>query len=136
MIHTTRKQQRWIPQIIKLHGIVTVADIGAGDLNWMSRVLLPKGTQYTAYDLVRRHPAVREFDMLVDEVPQVDLLICLWVLNHMPDEDAGLAYTRLLNSGSTYLMMTHRESYPDWVDEEIIERLSINPLSEIRLIRC
>lgn len=111
----TTKQRKWIPQMIKQYRIKTIADIGAGDLNWMNHVSLPKKVTYTAYDLFPRRSSVVEFNIL-DEIPEkVDLIMCLWVLNHFPYDDCLQALKNIKASGSKYLLMTDR---PKWHKEQ------------------
>ena len=79
----TKMQREWIPQIIEKYGIKSIADIGAGDMNWISRMDL-SGIEYSAYDLVPRADGVIQFDIVNQTAPKVDMLMCLWVLNHIP----------------------------------------------------
>jgi len=124
----TRLQREWLPAIVKKYGIHTVADIGAGDLNWMSRMVWD--VEYTAYDLVPRSTEVIEFDLVNQVAPQVDALLCLWVLNHFPVDQCISAIDNIRASGSKYLIMTdrpkwHREQ-PIQIQMDAIESLSLN----------
>ena len=136
----TKQQRQWIPGIIKKYGIKTVADIGAGDLNWIKKIDL-SGVEYTAYDLVPRQPGVIKFDLIHEIPPRVDLIMCLWVLNHLPIEHSRQAIKNLKASGSKYLMMTDRLSYranqPVEIDMPYIEYMPIywKDDASIRLIR-
>lgn len=113
-MEATKAQRQLIPKLIDKYQIKTIADIGAGDLNWIKKTDL-RGATYTPYDLVPRHPSIKEFD-LVEQVPErVDLIICLWVLNHLPFEDCRKALKNIMASGSKYLLMTHR---PIWLKEQ------------------
>lgn len=125
LIHQTTKQRIWIPQLIKVHGIVSVADIGAGDLNWINRMPFPLGTEYTAYDLVPRQPLVRKFDILEDDCPQVDLLMVLWVLNHFPEDMMKVAIDRIMASGSKFLLMTWDSRLPACLDLPFIDEIKL-----------
>ena len=82
-LNTTKAQREWIPRVISRYGIKTVADIGAGDLNWIAGINLGD-VEYTPYDLVPRKPGVIQFDLIHEIPPKVDLIMCLWVLNHLP----------------------------------------------------
>lgn len=108
-ISATEVQRRWIPEIVKKYEIETVADIGAGDLNWVK--LLDWDVNYSAYDLVPRTPEVIVFDITKEIPPAVDMIMCLWVINHLPYEDKDKAITNILLSGSRYLMISDR---PTW----------------------
>ena len=109
-LKSTEKQRKWMPEIFVKYNIQSIADIGAGDLNWIKHIDLGD-IEYHAYDLVPRHPEVRYFDLLKSTPPKVDLIICLWVLNHMPVEHCRQAIENLKASGSKYLMMTDVERY-------------------------
>lgn len=142
----TKAQRRWIPQLIRRYGIATVADIGAGDLNWLRHLHFPAGTHYTAYDLVPRHRSIKSFNLLIDVCPQVDLLLCLWVLNHFPVAMMRLGIDNLLASGSKYLLMTWDNRLPGFLDVPYIAQLQIrgaqnfgaNPHGGMfmRLVKC
>lgn len=132
-IGNTKAQREWIPQIIEKYGIKTVADIGAGDLNWIKTMDL-SGIDYTAYDLVPRVDGVIKFDLVLEVAPRVDMIMCLWVLNHLPLNDSRNAIANLKASGSKYLMMSDRPSWHCGQPEEIvmpyIEELRINSKGE------
>lgn len=130
----TKIQSKWIPKIVKKYRIKSIADIGAGDLQWIKRIDL--GCEYTPYDLVPRHPDVIEFNLLVDELPQVDCLMVLWVINHMPEHVAKFAINKLVNSGSKYLLYIYSPRMWDFSDLESIDRIVIRQGDvELRLIK-
>lgn len=137
----TTKQRKWIPEIVKKYGIRSIADIGAGDLNWIAHTDL-NGAEYKAYDLVPRHHSVTKFDLLNEVPPKVDLIMCLWVLNHFPRAHCLKALENLLSSGAKYLMLTdrpkwHEEHPPELLRLEAIETLVLNDHKQdcIKLIR-
>lgn len=136
----TALQRQWIPKIISKYNIKTVADIGAGDLNWFNKMSIPPGVEVTHYDLVPRHPLVNQFD-IIQEIPEKsDLIMCLWVLNHFPYDHCRAALKNIINSGSRYLLMTDRASYhkdqPPEIDMPYLEniRLSVAKDCSMRLI--
>lgn len=122
----TKQQREWIPVIIEQYGIKSIADIGAGDLNWIKQTDL-RAVEYTAYDLVPRDPSVVQFDLIKEIPPRVDLIMCLWVLNHLPYEHCQQAIENLKASGAKYLMMTDRPRYhkdqPPEIHMEAVEEL-------------
>lgn len=128
-LSSTVEQRKWIPEMIRKYAIRSVADVGAGDLNW-ARLIDWSGVDYVALDLVPRHPAVIRFDLIHQVPPQVDLLLVLWVLNHFPFDHCRRAIENLKASGSTYLMMTDRLRYrpdqPPEIDMPAIESLPLN----------
>lgn len=134
----TAFQRKWIPEIVAKYGIVDIADIGAGDLNWIKHTEL--GCAYRAFDLVPRHKEVASFDLLKDKLPSADCLMVLWVLNHLEPKDQKKAINKLKRAKSRYLMMTwdrRMEPCTDLVciEKEIIKRNDIKKVDfEIRLI--
>ena len=132
----TRIQRKWIPEMVAKYNIRSIADMGAGDLNWSGRTEF--GCEYTPYDMVPRHPSVVEFNLLTDEVPKVDCLLCLWVLNHLPEVEAEVATKNLMASKSKYLIYTYWPAMADFLDfgseESVVIRPSIK--AEMRILKC
>lgn len=127
-VGVTQEQRQWIPEIAEKYGVRTVADIGAGDLNWIR--LMKWDVEYTAYDLVPRHESVVKFDLIAEIPPKVDMILCLWVLNHLPPDSSRQAIKNLKASGSKYLMMTDRPIWhcdqPEEIQMPYIEELVLN----------
>ena len=125
---STQAQRDWLPSLVKKYGIKTVADIGAGDLNWIPHVKWD--VEYTPYDLIPRHESVTRLNILEEVAPKVDMLMCLWVLNHMPFEQARLAFQNLRESGSKYLLMTHRKKWeleqPEELNQDYIDMIVLD----------
>jgi len=135
---TTKRQREWLPGIVSQYGIKTVADVGAGDLNWIKHVNWD--VEYTAYDLIPRSEDVTEFDLVNEVPPKVDAILCLWVLNHLPKEQCRKALDNIKASGSKYLIMTDRPRWHDEQPEELhmdaLEVLVLNQKRDnIRLIK-
>lgn len=120
----TKAQREWIPGILEKYKIKSIADIGAGDLNWIKHIDLT-GIRYQAYDLVPRRKAVKKFDIIQEVPPKVDLIMCFWVLNHMPIDHCREAIANIKASGAKYLMMTdvprYRKDQPEEIDMPFIE---------------
>lgn len=139
----TRVQRLVIPKWIEAYGITSVADIGAGDLNWVRKMDL-EGTYYRAYDLVPRHPSVRKYDLLTDPVPEADCVMCLWVLNHFPESAARHSIQKLYYSGARFLIMTWEPRMPTFTDLAPVESVVIRRRAkkdvrgdvELRLVQC
>lgn len=128
-LRNTADQREFLTHVIKRYNIGSIADIGAGDLNWISKTDLC-GATYRPYDLYPRADSVMRLDITQETIPPVDLIICFWVLNHLPYDDCQKAIDNIKNSGSKYLMMTDRESYRDIQPPDInmayIEILTLN----------
>jgi len=137
-LEATRAQRRWIPQLVDAYGIRTIVDVGAGDLNWIRHTDL-RGAQYTPLDLVPRLPEVKVFDLVREVPPAADLLLCLWVLNHLDLESCRRAIENLQASAARLLLMTdrpiwHREQPPEIV-MPYVEELKLNEKGD-RIVLC
>jgi hypothetical protein len=135
----TKAQREWIPKVVKKYRIKTIADVGAGDLNWFYRMTLPKTVKVAHFDVYPRRPDVIEFDLLHESPPPVDMILCLWVLNHFDMDSCRQALANLEASGAKYLMMTdrpiwHKEQPPEIV-MEYVEELKLNSKGD-RIILC
>ena len=128
----TKTQREWIPAKVKEYGIVDIADLGAGDLNWSSRTAF--GCAYLPYDLVPRSPLVAKLDILTDPLPQADCYMVLWVINHMTEDQAKLASTRIMNSKARYLITTYRDDYYNFMNVTVLDSVRIFAGAELRLI--
>lgn len=132
----TRAQREWIPKIVAKYGITSIADVGAGDLHWFPRMKL--NVAYQAFDLVPRRPQVQQFDLVREVPPAVDMILCLWVLNHLPFADHRSAFANLLASGSKWLMLTDRPAWhheqPPEIQREPVEQLLLNKKTGDRII--
>lgn len=114
----TVRQRQWLSEFFKKHGIKSIVDVGAGDLNWIRHMDL-SGIEYTPLDIVPRHESVKQFNLLEGPPPAADCVLCLWVLNHLPYDDCKVAISNLLASGSKYLVMTDRPKFHPFQPPEI-----------------
>ena len=81
---------------------------------------------------------MERFD-IIHQIPKpVDCLLCLWVLNHLPENHAERALANLRASGSKYLIYTYWSGMADSLDIGSIEAVSVKPYvdSELRLVKC
>lgn len=118
---STMRQTRYIrtvfPVFFRSLGVQSILDVPCGDFNWLKEVDL-KGIQYTGGDIV---PALieqnnkkyksdeRTFKMLniiTDDLPKSDLIICRDCLVHLKFEDGLKAIQNFKKSGSKYLLTT------------------------------
>ena len=107
-IARTERQRKWIPEIVKRYDIHTIANVGAGALNWWPLMELPQDVDTVHLDLVPRSEGVQLFDIVDTVPPKVDLIVCVWVLNHLPLEDCKQAIENIRASGTRYLIVTDR----------------------------
>ena len=97
--------------------IRSVADAGAGDLNWIPTVhweMLPWHVRYRPFDLIPRHEAVTQLDITEEFLPESDLILCRHVLNHLSIRLAEKALAGFVASGSKYLLMTSCANQRDY----------------------
>jgi hypothetical protein len=99
----------------ELH-VATILDMPCGDFHWM-RMLDLHDIKYTGADIVtevvcrnKRYESdnihfVRA-DLLVDDLPRVDLVLCRDCLVHFSLADIHLALEKICGSDSTYLLTT------------------------------
>ena len=116
----TEIQREWIPRMVEKYGIQSIADIGAGDLNWASRTVF--GCDYHPFDLFPRTHGVEELDILTDDMPVSDCLMVLWVINHLHPENQKLAVDKLTSSSARYLIMTWDNRMESCTDLPYIEK--------------
>ena len=142
-VSQTKSQREWLPRMAAKYDLHSIADIGAGDLNWIGLIKWPHPVQYTPFDLVPRHASVQAFD-LIHEIPRAaDLILCSWVLNHLPEAHARQALANILASGSKYLAYIYWPAMFDFLQLQPIESAVIRTANktagkvryEIRLIR-
>ena len=142
LIRQTARQRIWIPEGIDKYGIESIADIGCGDLNWISGVDL--GCDYAGYDLVVRARGVKRFDVLKDPIPTADCLLVLWVINHLLPHQQRMVMEKIRTSGARYLIQTYDPRQEPCADVPYIESAVIrmaHPIAgprfnmEIRLVK-
>jgi SAM-dependent methyltransferase len=125
----TRELVRVLPGFLRKHEVNSILDIPCGDFHWMSEVDL-SGISYLGADIVdelvkklqaRYAGEAREFtrlDLMNDRLPKVDLIFCRDCLVHLSSKDVLKAISRIVDSGSTYLLTT---TFPDHkVNREIL----------------
>ncbi len=135
----TVEQRAWLKTIFAKYEIKSIADIGAGDLNWIKTMDL-SGIEYQAFDLVIRDDSVTRFDLIQEVPPKVDCIMCLWVLNHMDFDQCRIALKNLHSAGAKYLIITDRPQWhpeqPPEIQMQALEALLLNEKGDrIKLIR-
>lgn len=140
-VDQTAIQREWIPKMVGKYGLQSIADIGAGDLNWIGLVEWPHKVDYQPYDLVPRATGVKALDIIHEQPEPADLGLCLWVLNHLPEEHARAAVDNLLQS-CQWLMYTWEPRQWGCTDLGYVERVIIRERKdtrgsvELRLVKC
>ena len=113
----TERLRLAIPELLENFQIRSVLDIPCGDFNWMKHTDLA-GVHYVGADIVPKMidsnklfytSEDREFkvlDVLTDDLPKVDMVICRDLFVHMTFADAMKALENITSSGARYLMCT------------------------------
>lgn len=109
-----------LPRVIEELDIRSLLDIPCGDYHWMQHVQL--NVNYIGADIVeeavaanaerysREMVSFRRLDLVVDELPEVDMVFCRDCLVHLSNEDALNAFENIVKSKSKYLLVT---TFPD-----------------------
>lgn len=115
--HQTDVIVRRLPALFDELDVNTILDIPCGTLYWMNHVDL-RGVSYIGADIVReiieRNKKEHErdsvsfihLDLIRDDLPKVDLVLCRDCLVHFSFEDIDSALRNICRSGSTYLLST------------------------------
>lgn len=110
-----------LPLIWSQLNIKSLLDVPCGDFNWMQHVDLSSIT-YIGGDIVTElikhnqrsysNPECRfvRMDLLTDQLPKVDCILCRDCLVHLSTRHTKLALMNLIKSNSTYLITT---TYPN-----------------------
>lgn len=126
-LNRTAKIRSGLRELVADLGIESICDAGCGDYNWMKTVDLGN-TEYIGVDIVGDmigtnkknyefgRVSFRELDIIRDELPGVDLILCREVLFHLSFKDVCAAIGNFRRSGSTYLLATHFPYIPENID--------------------
>jgi SAM-dependent methyltransferase len=104
-----------LPLLLKKYEIKSILDIPCGDFHWMKNVDLT-GIDYTGADIVpeiiadNKAKAPHKFevlDIVHDDLPKVDLILCRDLMFHLPFESILKALENISKSGSKYLLATN-----------------------------
>ncbi len=79
----TKAVRSVLPGVMESFSLVTIADAGAGDMNWIPKVQWPYEVTYHPFDLVPRSTKVTKFDVTEEILEPHDLILCRHVLNHL-----------------------------------------------------
>jgi SAM-dependent methyltransferase len=108
---------RALPALFKELNVTSILDIPCGDLYWMNQVDMA-GVRYIGADIVREivernrteheRESVRfmHLDIIKDDLPKVDLILCRDCLVHFSFENIFSALENIRRSGSAYLLAT------------------------------
>ncbi len=106
-----------LPIVFQEFEITSMLDIPCGDFNWMRNIDLSK-MKYTGADIVEaivkanneKHKSENihfvQFNLIEDQLPQVDLIFCRDCLVHLSFKDILDSIENIKISGSNYLITT------------------------------
>lgn len=99
--------RNWLPSIVEKYDIYSIADIGCGDQNWIHMVDWPYEIEYKGYDVKPRNEEVHRLDIVEQTPPSADLMLCIYVLNHLSPKQMRRALFNLQASGAPYLLTSY-----------------------------
>ena len=109
MLAETKIIRRILPEYVEAWGIKTINDIGCGDQNWINEIKWPWEVEIKSFDIRPRYSDVTPFDVTREVAPKADLILCIYVLNHLKPRQKERAYRLLKESESEYLLTTFNE---------------------------
>lgn len=113
----TKVVRKEIKKLLRILRISTILDIPCGDFYWMKSVDL-NSVQYIGADIVKsiiqqniikyssKNINFKQLNLITDDLPKVDLIICRDCLVHFSSKDVLLALKNISRSNSTYLLST------------------------------
>jgi SAM-dependent methyltransferase len=116
-----------LPGLLRGLGVRSMLDIPCGDFNWMRELDLP--VQYIGADIVgpliaenaRNFGSARRTfvvaNLIKDDLPKADLILCRDCLVHLSNEDATRAVRNMKRSRATYVLVT---TYPARTENKAI----------------
>jgi len=128
-LNRTGKVRTGLRELFAELGIRSICDAGCGDFNWMKTVET-KNITYIGVDIVKElivankekheggNTSFLELDIIRDDLPTVDLILCREVLFHLSFQDVCAAIVNFKRSKSKYLLATHYPYISENVDIE------------------
>ena len=119
-LKSTKNIRLQLPLIIERLNIKSVADIPCGDFQWFKKIIDNLEIDYFGGDLVDKliienkkyentKVIFKQFDIINDKIPIVDLLICRDCLFHFSFEDIRKTFKNLKLSKFKYILITNHD---------------------------
>ena len=117
-LNRTAKIREGLQELFLDREIESICDAGCGDFNWMKTVEF-RTIKYIGIDIVAdlisankekyegENISFIDLDIIRDDLPTVDLIICREVLFHLSFQDVRAAIANFKRSKSRYLLVTH-----------------------------
>lgn len=121
-----------LPILLQSLNIQTMLDAPCGDHNWIKHIDLTFLNKYIGVDVVQdiiannkalyecKGKEFRHLDILEDELPYTDLILCRDCLVHFPHKFVWQALNQMKASGARYLLTT---TYPDLTQNMDIQKI-------------
>ena len=115
---STKSIKFHLPKIIKDFEIKSIFDAPCGDLNWMREILKTVDIAYHGSDIVediivknrkdfkKKNIEFSKKNIIIDKLPDCDLMICRDCLFHFSYRDIFLFFENFTSSNIKYLLMT------------------------------
>jgi hypothetical protein len=112
-----------LAQLFEELGIKTLLDVPCGDFNWMRHINM-SNMRYIGGDIVAdmvkknnedfssQNVEFRVINIITDNLPKADIILCRDCLGHLKLEDGLKAIRNFKRSGATYLLST---TFPDHI---------------------
>lgn len=134
-LRATERLRTELPALLARLGTHVLLDAPCGDLNWLSRVELA-GVAYIGIDTSPENLAaararcsfadLRCLDILADDLPAADTILCRDFLQHLPNAMARAVLARFAATGARWLLAT---SHDVAVNRDIAELGDFRPLN-------
>ncbi|MFD8495768.1 class I SAM-dependent methyltransferase [Amycolatopsis sp. NPDC059657] len=113
-LEQTRALRIGLPPLLARFGVRSLLDLPCGDFGWLSTVDLGIESylgadivpELVARNIERHGQSFQVLDLLTDDLPRADLVLCRDCLVHLSFHDIGRAIANLRRSGSRYLLTT------------------------------
>lgn len=129
-LEITKILRKELPIFLKELNVKTLLDIPCGDFNWMKEIDLTNLDQYIGADIVSdlidknkkkyqkeySNIEFKKFDVRVDNLPRVDVILCRDLLIHFSFDDIVKTLENIKKSNSKFIMTTSFPSIDKNVD--------------------
>ncbi|MFN5901647.1 MAG: class I SAM-dependent methyltransferase [Novosphingobium sp.] len=127
-LDATRQAREGLEQLIQQYDVQSILDAPCGDFNWMKE--LQFDGHYTGGDIVADLIAAnnaryasdksrfQQIDLVADQLPSADLVLCRECLNHLSLAEAAAALNNLVTASRKVLVVTHYPALTANADQE------------------